>query len=199
MFLCWNQVSALRLPRQLTAVLLLLSIVVETLPLPLPSVSVAFDKDRSQPFPCQNRPCACRSAAQCRRKCCCFTPAQKFVWESQHELQDFKPTDAVPPAEKRTSKPRVNCCSKKRPAESHSVAKSAKSPAKRPQVVIGIVAKKCGGVEQTPFGQAIYVLPPPITLNRLFLATGERIRPVTSSNSRAYREPPVPPPRIVAG
>jgi hypothetical protein len=37
-------------------------------------------KDSSERFPCQNRPCGCRSADQCWKKCCCFTNTQKVAW-----------------------------------------------------------------------------------------------------------------------
>ena len=37
-------------------------------------------KDRSQPFPCMDRPCGCATADQCWKRCCCFTNQQKIVW-----------------------------------------------------------------------------------------------------------------------
>ena len=43
-------------------------------------VSAQNPKDQSVPFPCQNRPCGCRSADSCLKKCCCFTAAQKVAW-----------------------------------------------------------------------------------------------------------------------
>jgi hypothetical protein len=41
-------------------------------------------KDRSQPYPCMDHPCGCRSAEACWRGCCCFTMAQKLVWAKAH-------------------------------------------------------------------------------------------------------------------
>jgi hypothetical protein len=45
----------------------------------VPQVTVAR-KDRSRPFPCQNRPCGCASADECWHHCCCFTNKQKVAW-----------------------------------------------------------------------------------------------------------------------
>lgn len=42
------------------------------------------EKDLSEPFPCQNRPCGCRSAKQCWKKCCCFSHQQKVAWAKEH-------------------------------------------------------------------------------------------------------------------
>lgn len=41
-------------------------------------------KVHSVPFPCQNRPCGCRSADSCLSKCCCFTAEQKVAWAQMH-------------------------------------------------------------------------------------------------------------------
>jgi hypothetical protein len=38
------------------------------------------EKDRSEPYPCMDRPCGCASAQQCWKKCCCFTNQQKIAW-----------------------------------------------------------------------------------------------------------------------
>jgi hypothetical protein len=73
----------------LLALLCLASIV---LPLPIARVAqIDPGKDTSQPFPCQNRPCGCRSAEQCWKKCCCFTNSQKVAWAKANgiELPDY--------------------------------------------------------------------------------------------------------------
>ena len=57
-------------------------------PLPFaPPVQHSTDKDLSEPFPCQNRPCGCQSAAQCWRKCCCFTDTQKVAWAKANNVK----------------------------------------------------------------------------------------------------------------
>jgi hypothetical protein len=73
--------------RQTTSLLLLLTVVGALLPVPLiPTASSAagIAKDRSQAFPCQDRPCGCLSAEQCRKKCCCFNKAQKIAWAKRN-------------------------------------------------------------------------------------------------------------------
>ena len=47
--------------------------------LPVPQLS-SPEKDRSEPYPCMDRPCGCASAEQCWKKCCCFTNQQKIAW-----------------------------------------------------------------------------------------------------------------------
>jgi len=51
----------------------------------VPSNSDA-DKDLSQPFPCMNRPCGCRSADEFWKKCCCFTNQQKVAWAEANDV-----------------------------------------------------------------------------------------------------------------
>ena len=43
-------------------------------------------KDRSQPFPCMDKPCGCATAEQCFTKCCCHTPAETLAWARSHRL-----------------------------------------------------------------------------------------------------------------
>jgi hypothetical protein len=83
------------------------------LPLPIaPVAQIDPGKDTSQPFPCQNRPCGCRSAEQCWKKCCCFTNSQKVAWAKANgiELPDY----VLAAAKKETTITRKPCvlCSK---------------------------------------------------------------------------------------
>ena len=68
--------------RRLVGLGVLFGISAVVLPFPV-KVDVPFssnaDKDLSKPFPCMNRPCGCRSAEQCWKKCCCFTDLQKVA------------------------------------------------------------------------------------------------------------------------
>ena len=58
----------------------LLAMLVCQLPAPLALPTAANGKDRSELYPCRDRPCGCGSAAQCWAGCCCFTNAQKVAW-----------------------------------------------------------------------------------------------------------------------
>lgn len=72
-----------------------LAYMVAALEIPLP---VLVHKDRSQPFPCQDHPCGCRTAEQCWSHCCCFTPEERWAWAKAHNIEP--PAYAEKPAEK---------------------------------------------------------------------------------------------------
>lgn len=75
--------------------------------LPAPTVRQPSDqKDASQPYPCQDRPCGCNSAAQCWKQCCCFTNAEKVVWARKNgvKLPSFVAAAAKSEATAKTSK-----------------------------------------------------------------------------------------------
>jgi hypothetical protein len=55
-------------------------------PLPQPTLATV-QKDRSQPFPCMDSPCGCRSAEQCWRHCCCHSLAERLAWARQNQVQ----------------------------------------------------------------------------------------------------------------
>jgi hypothetical protein len=44
-------------------------------------------KDRSQPFPCMDKPCGCATAEQCFTSCCCNTPAETLAWAKAHRIE----------------------------------------------------------------------------------------------------------------
>ena len=52
--------------------------------LPLP---VWTAKDRSVPFPCQDRPCGCHSAAECWQSCCCFSREEHLAWARANNVE----------------------------------------------------------------------------------------------------------------
>ena len=44
-------------------------------------------KDRSQPFPCMDKPCGCATAEQCFKNCCCHTPTERLAWAKAHRVE----------------------------------------------------------------------------------------------------------------
>ncbi len=73
--------------RGLVCLSVLLGICAMLFPLPIASLPQnSAEKDSSEPFPCQNRPCGCRSAEQCWKKCCCFNNAQKVAWAKANKV-----------------------------------------------------------------------------------------------------------------
>jgi hypothetical protein len=74
--------------RGLLCLSVLLGICAMLFPLPIASPpQKSTEKDSSERFPCQNRPCGCRSAEQCWKKCCCFNNAQKVAWAEANKVK----------------------------------------------------------------------------------------------------------------
>ena len=78
------------------------TLVASGLPLPFGSISLGIvapaasdspaakrlaGKDRSQPFPCMDKPCGCATAEQCFTHCCCNTPAETLAWAKAHRIE----------------------------------------------------------------------------------------------------------------
>jgi hypothetical protein len=95
------------------------ALVASGLPLPMGAASPAASnspaakrlavKDRSQPFPCMDKPCGCATAEQCFSNCCCNTPAELLAWAQANRLDP-----AVIVALKRRAAapaPEASCCS----------------------------------------------------------------------------------------
>jgi len=77
-----------KLIRGLLSLSVLLGICAMLFPLPIaPLPRNSTEKDSSEPFPCQNRPCGCRSAEQCWKKCCCFDNNQKIAWAKANNVK----------------------------------------------------------------------------------------------------------------
>jgi hypothetical protein len=187
----------------------LLGVCASVLPIPLPSPP-STDKDRSEPFPCQNRPCGCRSAEQCWKKCCCFTNSQKLAWAKANRVSAPQHVHLAAAQESKSSSCRKPCCAQKsmtgicgrsselsdeqcglcpkKAAAQHSQATDASS------YVIGALAEQCQG--QSSFWNSLpwAVMPDNAAFNvccGVAAAAWEEssIRPTIT-----YR-PPIPPPR----
>jgi hypothetical protein len=72
-----------------------LAYLLAALEIPLP---VFVHKESSQPFPCQNHPCGCRTAEECWSHCCCYTPEERWAWAKAHNVEP--PAYAEKPSEK---------------------------------------------------------------------------------------------------
>ncbi len=96
--------------RQAIALLVVLGMCASIVPLPI-AVPVVSDKDRTTPFPCQDRPCGCASAKQCWKSCCCFNDSQKLAWAKANHVTP--PDFVIAAAEKEASgnsQVEKNCC-----------------------------------------------------------------------------------------
>lgn len=105
------------LTQRLIALAVLAGVCLALVPLPIASPPVA-GKDRSQPFPCMDRPCGCASADQCWKGCCCFTNSEKVAWARANriELPAFvlaaakKEAETIAAAKPAPEKPAASCC-----------------------------------------------------------------------------------------
>ena len=187
--------------RQITSILLLAGFVAALLPIPLISFSRINGKDLSRPFPCQNRPCGCRSAAQCKKKCCCFSDEQKLAWAKRNGVD---PSEVVASTSKRgtasKSVPAVCCTIKNdaKPQVIQSQPKAKSTSQSRYKIVIAAVADDCHGLAKTASGQSVYLIPPTASLNQLVESIVERFVIQGSVVVQVIAEPPVPPPRVAA-
>ena len=187
----------------LLAVMVLSLIPIPTLPLPTGHESNG-GKDLSRPFPCQDRPCGCRSAEQCRKKCCCFSAEQKLAWAKRHSV---RATDVVSgtQCEVASSGGVKGCCSASRSLKKADHARLAKSKSKsmakrasHSRVVIGVVAQQCHGVAHAFTGQAVFVIPPIFSVQLSIEPNGERLVATDLWFQQIIGEPPIPPPRLLA-
>jgi len=156
----------IRLPRpsnllqKAVALLLLLGILVEVAGIPVVRVS---KKDRSRPYPCQDRPCGCASADECWHHCCCMNNKEKLAWASAHGVTP--PDFVVAAAEQEHDEPTQICDREEggknvvaeRPCyrhKHHEVADSshdrhdAEKSGPKVNLVLSDLARQCSGLPQ---------------------------------------------------
>lgn len=190
--------------RRLVGLLVLVSFCASFVPLPV-SPSPTIDKDRSVAFPCQNRPCGCRSAEQCWKGCCCFSNREKLAWAKANRV--VPPAYVVAAAEKESAepvchsggccsaKPTVSCCSHKKQVESDEAKVATEEGSSHP-FVIGVFMQKCQG--QGMFWNSLpWAILPDLNVE-INMAS-----PVVWLSSDSHKapsclvEPPDPPPRVI--
>jgi hypothetical protein len=209
--------------RELVGLALLFSICASFIPLPVVRV-LSPEKDQSQPFPCQNRPCGCASAEQCWKQCCCFTNAQKVTWARENgatppdyvieaeraALASKVATGAVPPMTDRArgKKSASDCCRQTRsPSQDRTASRSrsdgcrdrgqhANDPAAEDAThyVIGIEMMKCRG-QGFSWNSLPWAVIPAIHVPEFDVAPETWERPRSVSLVSISTEPPEPPPR----
>lgn len=130
--------------------------------IPVPSNS-AGQKDLSQPFPCMNRPCGCRSAEECWKQCCCFTNVEKVAWAEANQVRI--PNFVVVAAEKESSADKPCCCS----------AESKTDAARKPDKAANGVAGTCCSDRKMESAKAPAVKPDRTEVS-LFGKTSVRIK-----------------------
>jgi hypothetical protein len=171
------------------------------LPLPLPVI-----KDGSQPFPCQHHRCGCKSADQCWRGCCCFTPAQKLAWarengitpppalllaegthHSDHDEQGCCEASGTHDHLADSAQQKSSCC-----ADHHEP--SVRVATKR-ETVIGLHALRCQGGSSVWLGLSMTVLPLELLVCAEDRTPGEWLAVADNAASGASLAFDSPPPR----
>lgn len=203
-----------RLPRRLGAGLTLVAYLAVVLGLPLPT---PLAKDRSQPFPCQDHPCGCRTAEECWRHCCCFTPEERLAWAREHHVEP--PAYAELPTARGWHEARLrdreqgavapaagcaHCGPKRAPAvastreTSGCCSKATESAGARKSRVRGglsLRALYCKGQSPLFTGAAPAVLPPPFPTGEPFPVPAGRVVLADTNPVSLPVTPPDPPPR----
>lgn len=180
--------------------------------LPVPgSTKLEDGKDNSRPFPCQNRPCGCRTADQCWKQCCCFTNSQKVAWAKSQGVvppgfvvaaADSEAAGASHVAKSHTGN--GGCCGASchgSPRVKIVAKKSAKGPRpssdsqKSQKTVMVIAAQTCQGHNwhwvSLPWSVGVAV----VCIERRAIPGNFWTVPDPRSCERGSEEPPVPPPR----
>lgn len=188
--------------RRLTALFLLTIVATLQVPISSSSFEPKNRKDNPTPFPCQYRPCGCRTAEQCRKKCCCFSAGQKLARAKRYGVKATDVVEVTTTLGPRLATPRKTCCSANRVASSNtgnpllSAKTSSAARQKTTKIVLGIIAQECHGHAQTLLGQLVFLIPPEISLESFFESTGERFILSGLRFVESTAEPPVPPPRL---
>lgn len=184
--------------RRLTAGVLLVVSCAMLFPLSLQVAAPDSDvspasKDCSAPFPCQDRRCGCRSAQQCWKQCCCFTNAQKLAWAKANGVN--APAFVAVAAKREASAGPANCKAKNLCCQTGAAPRRARG---RVQLVVGVDALRCQGVEQSVTGQLICIPPPLLTgVVILDFETSDVVARLESPPTPFQPEPPTPPPRLL--
>jgi len=198
--------------RRLLGLVLLLSVFASFIPLPIAPVQISVEKDRSEPFPCQDRPCGCRSAQQCWKKCCCFTNEQKLAWTRRNHIPAPRIVLEQIAREKRDtslvhttkctaagSVCRLSCC--ERPSSDDETQADASAPAGTSQnssrYVLGLFVQQCHGGGLSWNSLPWSLLPPLVELPAWPLMVVAAPSFVRTLPAEVYDSPPVPPPRCV--
>jgi hypothetical protein len=201
--------------RWLSCLLVVFVLCAVLLPMPISLRPSGVEKDQSQPFPCQSRPCGCRSAEQCWKKCCCFTNSQKVAWAKANgvDLPDY----VLAAAKKETAAVKKSCalCSKtkdngeKSKCEESIASKNSKSEtsaAQSPKTlartkaskwVLSVYAAECQGQPSTTMCFPATIVPARVVAVTISVEMTEIVHEVSERLNSTTLRPPLPPPKIV--
>ncbi|WP_339729563.1 hypothetical protein [uncultured Gimesia sp.] len=197
---------------------MLVSFCASFVPLPVGSRS-SIEKDQSVAYPCQNRPCGCRSAEACWKGCCCFTNREKLAWAEANGV--LPPTYVIVAAAKESATAVCKaggCCSKS--GATHEIVQtdseaddccsetdhshSAKMPAVKAAdeesqtlFVIGALVQKCQG-QSLSWNSLPWAILPEIQTGVIDADPVVWSLPISLKAPARAVEPPEPPPRVAS-
>lgn len=182
---------------------LLYLILVSGLPLPMSTLvgSAATQKDRSQPFPCMDSQCGCRTADQCWQSCCCHTPAERVAWARTHGVtlpecvlaqvdgQSKQQSACDEHGDCASCGAGASCCDTEEPASDLEHLKSGSS-------VVLIQALECQGIGTNWLAAAIAIPVVEFDLSVTIPAIEWTSTQPPHDYAAIPASPPVPPPRL---
>jgi len=184
--------------RGLVSLAVLVSVCASLFPLPVGWDSRS-EKDLSKPFPCQNRPCGCRTADQCWKKCCCFTNAQKVAWAKAQRVRVPEGVVVSAKLESAQSGPRKGGCCRAitlKPPQPDATLPVANAEERDETIyVIASLAQQCQGQPWSWSTLPWAILPQSSECREFSPVAGEKTVLISSTYVAFCRRPPVPPPR----
>lgn len=175
--------------------------------MPLPMISSRQSKESGEAFPCQNRPCGCRTAHQCWTNCCCTTPVERLAWAKSHgvtppayahRVLHALASEAAEAAD--SSKTQKECCAKRSTCcvdKTKPAAEQVASPKSRQRhFVIGALALACQGKSSAFTSLPWAIVEVRALLQRYVLPTELRWQIEDLQPIAVTHIPPLPPPRI---
>jgi hypothetical protein len=192
--------SCLRSGRHATATAALFAYLLAVAGVPLPA---GPQKDRSRPFPCMDRPCGCKDAAQCWTSCCCTTPRERLAWARQ---QGIEPPSALAvlaivrrgggeSSAAMHQHARRSCCAAKAKAASPRAAGAEKSASAQGDLVAIGAWRACHGLGALWSFHGAALAPAPALTYEFDWSLAERLAARACMSDSLVFSPPVPPPR----
>jgi hypothetical protein len=171
-------------------------------------------KDRSQAFPCMDRPCDCKSASACWTSCCCTTPKERLAGARERGIEPPSSLLAAVASRPASKEPAGACCVARgrHPAASDShvssrakgaavkLARAAKPAAQKHEreasdfVVISAM-RECHGLTPLWSSLAAAIAPPPTIGYDFEWNLSGWLRLESESAPSRGPSPAIPPPR----
>ena len=189
--------------RRLTAIASIAILIFAAVGVPFPMV---VKKDRSVPFPCMDRACGCRSAAECKQHCCCFSNEEKIAWAKSRRLDPSTVAQVTPAAKTiacESCQPK-SCCAKKISSSCAHCPKKLIAVPSTPDddsadLVVASFERQCQGADGFWVLLSMALKPPAFASMLTFDVVADVVRwPAIDWANPLRTPPPVPPPEFIS-